>query len=238
MHVELAAKLLKDIVSVIDPYVQDAARFRFDEGLEILVADYSLTTMARVFVPMESFVAYEVSHQIHWLPIAKLKEVVRAFGTKDIITISVEGGIMTLKTGRLKRTFPVMGAATGPTNMPSVRGNNTLTVPLERVRSAVKMIETVKDEVEFLYDGRLLIFAEDGGDAAVSLIPEEEIIYTDVPDGEFHAKYDPEFLGYALKPISKDVDDITLVIGNDLPIYLEYNTEYMNVTAVVAPRRM
>ncbi len=236
MQVQMSAKLFKDIVSVIDPYVQDAVRFRFKEGLEILVADYSLTTMAQVIVPMESFEEYEVSEQIHWMPIDKMKEVVRAFGQKDTITMNIDQGKVTLKTGRLKRTFATMGAATGPTAMPRVRGENTVIVPMEAVRSAVKMIKTVGDEVEFMYDGRLLVFAEKGADAAVTMIPPEDIISAEVPDGQFHSRYDPEFLEYALKPIHKDVEDITLVIGSDLPIYLEYSTEKMHVTAVVAPR--
>lgn len=235
-RIKCNGQLLKQIVSIIDPYVHEGVRFRFDGGIDIIMADVTHTTMVQVIVPEESFEVFEGETQVHWLPVKKLKEAVRIFASRKSVEVLIEKGEVSFQDGNLKRSFPTMGAIDGPTAMPRVMGNNTITVHVTPLRDGIKMIESVKTEATFLYDGRFIVFAEEGGDRAVYALGPEDIIEADVPDGELLCKFDTEFLNFSMKPVPKEVESVTLILGQDMPLYISYDTGEIQACAVIAPR--
>lgn len=243
--IEASADVLKPILAYARPAVKELKLHVTEGGLEYKVVDKANVAMLTVDVPAESFNTYDVDETTIGIPVKKTMKALRA-GRKqhnDNITLSYQNNHLTTTVDRdydgtemsLQTTFKTIDpdSIRKEPQAPTVDIDAEASVPRSLFNDVVAAVDEVSDHIKFENDGTdLLVGGESDIDDCVAVIDDVLADGTAV-DSIFSLDYCKK-AKKALRTLGMDNVDIRL--GEDLPMVVEWETEYMAGEWIQAPR--
>jgi len=243
--IEASADVLKPIFAYARPNVKELKLHVTETGVYYDVVDKANVSMLTVEVPAESFDTYDADETTIGIPVNKTMQALRA-GRKqhsDDITLSYQNNHLTTIVGRdyggtemsLQTTFKTIDpdSIRSDPEAPVVDIDAEATVPRQLFNDVIDAVNEVSDHLKFENDGTdLLVGGESDIDDCVATI--DDVLAGETPvDSIFSLDYCKK----AKKSLrTLGVDELSVRLGEELPMVVEWETEYMAGEWIQAPR--
>ena len=236
-------RLLKESVNVVAELVNEVTMRIDKDKIEIVAIDPASVAMVEFKLLSSAFVEYSVPvPQELAINLDHLKQVLKRAKATDTISISLgeDKHRLTIQfQGAHKKTFniPLINIEEGEQKLPTLDYKSKVTLPSEKLDEAVEDMSVISESLSLnVVPEKLIVRAESSlKDAKVELpSTEETVIILDGP--EMSSKYSIEYLKKMAKA-SKLADTVSLELGNDYPLRMEYKLlDKLRLSFILAPR--
>ena len=231
------AKILKDIVNIASPIVNEAKLVLNKDGLNCKAVDPAHVAMFDLEIKKEAFIEWECKEDLELgIDIDKMSQIMKL--AEDIVTIEQEEETnrLIIKLGNLTRTLTLIDTSGMPDpKMPNLELPGLVILDKNEISRAVKGAESITDHIRLTVkkDG-FEVFGEGDVDS-ITLKLDKSMVEKLQTSEKVTSLFS---IDYFLNCIKNVVDKLSLNIGNDNPIKISYDfaENKGHVTYLVAPR--
>jgi proliferating cell nuclear antigen len=230
-------KLFSEIISIISDLVLEVRIKVNKEGLRIIAIDPANVAMIQFSLPSTAFSEIEVEkEEILGVSLESLKAVLRRIKPGSVLTMKrVENEIILEIQDKVKKEFhlALIEIEGEEKEIPSLEFTSVIEMPSVDFSEAIEDCSVVADSCSFFSSpDKFIIQAKGNLNSFKSEFTSDEL---NINSQEASSKYSLEYLNKMIKA-GKITDKAKINFGNDYPLKLEFNTPFIQLGFILAPR--
>lgn len=237
MKVIINPTLFKQYIDVMKGLNEDGILVFSPDGLCSMIVDAANVCMAKMFLPKEDFIGYDIEKEIQVAVDFKILYPLIS-GTKEPITIDIEPEKLTISSGFRQtemKTLDKSTVRTPPARLPPIEYSTVMSLPTQLLRDITNSMKN--DPYILLHStdqGELEITADNDNTKSRALIPAEEIESVEIKDNG--SLFAADYLCDVIKTLPGKV--LKLSLDTDRPMKMETSIGVQTgyVVTMIAPR--
>ncbi|MBR9704272.1 DNA polymerase sliding clamp [Candidatus Pacearchaeota archaeon] len=230
-------KLFSDIISIISELVLEVRMKVNDEGLSIVAIDPANVAMTVFKLPKQAFSEFEVEgDEVLGVSLDSLKAVLRRIKTGSILIMSKRENELNIQIrDKVKREFnlALIEIEGEEKKVPNLEFGAKIEMASVDFSEAVEDSLVVADSCTFLSEpDKFIIKAKGSLNSFKSEFSSDELSITAI---NAQSKYSLEYLQKMIKA-TKITDKVIINFSDDYPLKLEFNTPFIQLAFILAPR--
>lgn len=228
-------KILSDVIGIISELVTEVRIKVSKEGMSIIAIDPANVALVYFKLPSQAFSAIEADNEVLGVSLDNLKSVLRRCSAGSNIILQTEENTLKVEIhDKIKRVFnlALIDIEAEEKTVPDLEFTGSVEMPSIDFLEAVEDCLIVADSCKFeINEGKFLIDAK-GLNSTKSEFSSDEI---KISGEKAKAKYSLEYMQKFAKSC-KLIDKVRINFADDYPLKLEFKTENLELTFVLAPR--
>lgn len=239
-NVKVKSEILKGIVDVTSPLVNEAKFNISSKGISLRAVDPAHVAMVNLEIKNKAFEEYKANDMELGIDMDKFGAIMRLASSGDMVSLEYDenSNRLIVRIGNLVRKMALIDTAGMPDpKMPNLNLPAKVIIKASELTQGVRASETVSDHLALTVNkDNFELFAEGDTDTVNLKLPKdllEELTVT----GKCKSLFSIDYFSNMIKPV-KGEDLITIMIGNDNPIRVEFDfaDKSGHVTYLLAPR--
>ena len=239
-NVKVKSDVLKGIIDVVSPLVNEAKFNITSKGISLRAVDPAHVAMVDLQVKDKAFEEYKANEMELGIDMDKLASIMRLSGSGEIITLEYDEDTnrLIIKIGNLVRKMGLIDTAGMPDpKMPNLNLPAKVVLKASELNQGVRASEAVSDHLSLTVDkDNFELYAEGDTDTVNLKLPKDLLLELNTTT-KCKSLFSIDYFSNMIKPV-KGEDPITIMLGNDNPIRVEFNIadNKGHVTYLLAPR--
>ena len=237
---KVKSEVLKGIIDVTSPLVSEAKFNITPKGIFLRAVDPAHVAMVDLEIKDKAFEEYKASEMELGIDMDKLGGIMRLSNSGDMVSLDYdeEANRLVIKIGNLVRKMGLIDTAGMPDpKMPNLNLPAKVVLKASELTQGVKASEAVSDHLALTVNkDNFELFAEGDTDTVNLKLPKDLLVELNT-NTKCKSLFSIDYFSNMIKPV-KGEDPITIMIGNDNPIKVEFNIadNKGHVTYLLAPR--
>lgn len=230
-------KIFSEIIGIISELVLEVRIKVNKEGMSIIAIDTANVAMVSFKFPNTAFSEFEIENdEVLGIRLESLKAVLRRVKSGSVLIITREENELKLKIqDKIKREFnlALIDVETEEKELPSLDFASKIEMPSLDFSEAIEDCSVVADSCSFISESdKFIIYAKGSLDSFKSEFSSDEL---NIQAQESKSKYSLEYLQKIIKA-TKLTDKIIINFSDDYPLKLDFNTPFIELSFILAPR--
>ncbi len=237
---KVKSEVLKGIIDVTSPLVNEAKFNITPKGISLRAVDPAHVAMVDLHVDGKAFEEFKADEMELGIDMDKFGSIMRLSSSGDMVSLEYdeESNRLIVKIGNLVRKMGLIDTAGMPDpKMPNLKLPAKVKLKASELTQGVRASEAVSDHLALTVNtDKYEHFAEGDTDTVNLKLPKDLLIDLNVPS-KCRSLFSIDYFSNMIKPVKGD-DPITIHIGNDNPIRVEFDIAENkgHVTYLLAPR--
>ena len=238
-HAKLEAKTWKKIINALASIIEEVSVEVTPEGVQFTAMDPSHISMVDFHMGKEHFEEYELSEETSLgLDVDENRKIINRSKPDDILTLEADQNRITLtfqqRDGETVRKFglPLIDVIGGEKyKVPHLDTTAKIRLPSYVFDDAIKDAYIISDNVMFTAQPEVFLVKAEGDSGSIETEIKEWLEYevTEQCQSTFNLSY--------LTDVAKSVEDeVTIDMGNDMPLKLAFTLDGAEILFILAPR--
>tara|TARA_Y100000310_G_C20489236_1_gene718350 strand:+ start:109 stop:837 length:729 start_codon:yes stop_codon:yes gene_type:complete len=229
-------RLFSEIISIISELVLEVRLKVNKEGVSILAIDPANVAMISFKLPKAAFADFEIENpEVLGVSLENLKAVLRRIKAGSVLTMQREENELKIEiVDKIKREFnlALIEIETEEKQIPSLDFASKIEMASIDFSEAIEDCSVVADSCSFVSEpGKFMITAKGSLNSFKSEFTDE----INIQAQEATSKYSLEYLQKIVKA-TKITDKVGINFSNDYPLKLDFNTPFIELSFILAPR--
>lgn len=239
-NAKVKSEVLKGIIDVTSPLVNEAKFNITPKGITLRAVDPAHVAMVDLEVKDKAFDEYKATEMELGIDMDKLGGIMRLSSSDDIVSLEYdeESNRLIVKIGNLVRKMGLIDTAGMPDpKMPNLNLPGKVVLKASELNQGVRASEAVSDHLALTVNkDNFELYAEGDTDTVYLKLPKDLVIDINTTS-KCRSLFSIDYFSNMIKPV-KGEDPITIQIGNDNPIKVEFDIAEKkgHVTYLLAPR--
>lgn len=239
-NAKVKSEVLKGIIDVTSPLVNEVKFNINSKGIFLRAVDPAHVAMIDLNIEKKAFEEYKADDMELGVDMDKLAGIMRLSTSGDIVTLDYDetANRLIIKIGNLVRKMSLIDTAGMPDpKMPNLNLPAKAILKASEINRGVKASEAVSDHLAVIVNkDNFEMFAEGDTDTVNLKLPKDLLVEL-ASDDNYKSLFSIDYFSNMIKPVKGD-DDVTIYLGNDNPIKLEFNiaNNKGHVKYLLAPR--
>ena len=228
IHIKKNLKLFKDAFTLMDKTGREINMIFTPEGVSMICTAANITA-TKVEMEKDFFDEYEINgdKEEYGIILAEITGAIKKLAYNEI-TLEGNGDTLTIIGDGAKYVAPLLTKADTLTSMPEIKFEHSLVTTQNALIGGVSKMGLIKnDSIKLFIENKKLMMK------AAAQVRKVETEICDAPDIKAEVFIAKKILGDSLVQSN---DDITLFIGNDLPLMFNIEKPGLKIRTVIAPR--
>jgi proliferating cell nuclear antigen len=239
-NAKVKSELLKGIIDVASPLVNEVKFNITPKGISLRAVDPAHVAMVDLEIKSDAFDEYKATNMELGIDMDKFASIMRLSTSNDIVFIEYdeESNRLIIKIGNLVRKMGLIDTTGMPDpKMPNLNLPAKVVLKASELTQGVRASETVSDHLALTVNKDDFELYAEGDTDTVNLKLNKDLLLELVTDSKCKSLFSIDYFSNMIKPVKGD-DPITIMIGNDNPIRVEFNIAENkgHVTYLLAPR--
>jgi len=239
-NAKVKSELLKGIIDVASPLVNEVKFNITPKGISLRAVDPAHVAMVDLEIKSDAFEEYKATDMELGIDMDKFASIMRLSTSNDIVFIEYdeESNRLIIKIGNLVRKMGLIDTTGMPDpKMPNLNLPAKVVLKASELTQGVRASETVSDHLALTVNKDDFELYAEGDTDTVNLKLNKDLLLELVTDSKCKSLFSIDYFSNMIKPVKGD-DPITIMIGNDNPIRVEFNIAENkgHVTYLLAPR--
>ncbi len=230
-------RIFSEIISIISELVLEVRIKISKQGITIIAIDPANVAMVSFKLPSTAFAQFDVENQeVLGVSLESLKAVLRRCSMKSVLVITREENTLRLQIkDKINREFnlALIEIEEEEKKIPSLEFSSRIEMASIDFAEAIEDCSVVADSCSF--SSHLDRFIIEGKGSLNSFKSEYSSDEVNIQAGESKSKYSLEYLQKMMKAC-KLTDKTIINFGNDYPLRLDFNTPFIELSFILAPR--
>jgi len=239
-QVKAKAETIKKIIDIVSPLVNEVKFNVKPKGITLRAVDPAHVAMVDLDIKPSAFEEYKADELELGVDLDKLGGIMKLASSNDIVTLEYDetSNRLIVKIGNLVRKMALLDT-TGMTEpkVPNLNLPAKVTIKASELIQGVKASEAISDHLSLTAtQDAFELFAEGDTDTVNLKLPKDLLLELEAPE-KCRSLFSIDYFGNMIKPVKGD-EPITLYLGNDNPVRLEFDFADKNARAtyLLAPR--
>jgi proliferating cell nuclear antigen len=239
-NAKVKSEVLKGIIDVISPLVNEVKFNITSKGISLRAVDPAHVAMVDLEIKSDAFDEYKASDMELGIDMDKFASIMRLSSSGDAVEIEYDEDTnrLIIKIGNLVRKMGLIDTAGMPDpKMPNLNLPAKVILKAAELTQGVRASETVSDHLSLTVNkDNFELFAEGDTDTVNLKLPKDLLVELNT-NSKCKSLFSIDYFSNMIKPVKGD-DPVTIMIGNDNPIRVEFNIAENkgHVTYLLAPR--
>jgi proliferating cell nuclear antigen len=239
-NAKVKSEVLKGIIDVTSPLVNEVKLNITPKGLSLRAVDPAHVAMVDLQINEKAFEEYKATDMELGIDMDKLGSIMRLSSSDDMISLEYEeeSNRLIIKIGNLVRRMGLIDTAGMPDpKMPNLNLPAKVVLKASELSQGVRASEAVSDHLALTVNkDNFELYAEGDTDTVNLKLPKDLVIDLNT-GGKCKSLFSIDYFSNMIKPV-KGEDPITIMIGNDNPIKVEFDIadKKGHVVYLLAPR--
>jgi proliferating cell nuclear antigen len=239
-NAKVKSEVLKGIIDVTSPLVNEAKFNITPKGITLRAVDPAHVAMVDLEVKDKAFDEYKATEMELGIDMDKLGGIMRLSSSNDIVTLEYdeESNRLIIKIGNLVRKMGLIDTAGMPDpKMPNLNLPGKVVIKASELNQGVRASEAVSDHLALTVNKDTFELYAEGDTDTVNLKLPKDLVIDINTTSKCRSLFSIDYFSNMIKPV-KGEDPITIQIGNDNPIKVEFDIAEKkgHVTYLLAPR--
>ncbi len=239
-NAKVKSELLKGIIDVASPLVNEVKFNITSKGISLRAVDPAHVAMVDLEIKSDAFDEYKATNMELGIDMDKFASIMRLSTSNDIVFLEYdeESNRLIIKIGNLVRKMGLIDTTGMPDpKMPNLDLPAKVVLKASELTQGVRASETVSDHLALTVNKDDFELYAEGDTDTVNLKLNKNLLLELVTDSKCKSLFSIDYFSNMIKPVKGD-DPITIMIGNDNPIRVEFNIAENkgHVTYLLAPR--
>ena len=234
------SEVLKGIIDVTSPLVNEVKFNINSKGIFLRAVDPAHVAMIDLNIDCKAFEEFKADDMELGVDMDKLSGIMRLSTSGDLVSLDYDetANRLSIKIGNLVRKMSLIDTAGMPDpKMPNLNLPAKAIIKASEINRGVKASEAVSDHLAVIVNkDNFEMFAE-GDTDTVNLKLSKDLLVELISDNNYKSLFSIDYFSNMIKPVKGD-DNVTIHLGNDNPIKLEFNiaNNKGHVKYLLAPR--
>jgi len=239
-NAKVKSEVLKGIIDVTSPLVNEVKFNITPKGISLRAVDPAHVAMVDLQVKDKAFEEYRASEMELGVDMDKLGGIMRLSSSDDMVSLEYDEDTnrLIIKIGNLVRRMGLIDTAGMPNpKMPNLNLPAKVVLKASELNQGVRASEAVSDHLALTVNkDNFELFAEGDTDTVNLKLPKDLVVDLNATS-KCKSLFSIDYFSNMIKPV-KGEDPITIMIGNDNPIRVEFDIadKKGHVTYLLAPR--
>jgi proliferating cell nuclear antigen len=239
-NAKVKSEVLKGIIDVTSPLVNEVKFNINSKGIFLRAVDPAHVAMIDLNINNKAFEEYKADDIELGIDMDKLASIMRLSNTGDIVSLNFDekANRLIVQIGNLVRKMSLIDTAGMPDpKMPNLNLPAKAIIKASEINRGVKASEAVSDHLAIKVNkDNFELFAEGDTDTVNLKLPKDLLVELK-SDNNYKSLFSIDYFSNMIKPVKGD-DNITIYLGNDNPIKLEFDIadKKGHVQYLLAPR--
>lgn len=239
-NAKVKSELLKGIIDVASPLVNEVKFNITPKGISLRAVDPAHVAMVDLEIKSDAFDEYKATNMELGIDMDKFASIMRLSTSSDMVNMEYDEDTnrLIIKIGNLVRKMGLIDTTGMPDpKMPNLNLPAKVVLKASELTQGVRASETVSDHLALTVNkDDFELFAEGDTDTVNLKLPKDLLLEL-VTNSKCKSLFSIDYFSNMIKPVKGD-DPITIMIGNDNPIRVEFNIAENkgHVTYLLAPR--
>jgi proliferating cell nuclear antigen len=239
-NAKVKSEVLKGIIDVTSPLVSEVKFNINPKGVTLRAVDPAHVAMVDLVVKNSAFDEFKATEMELGVDMDKFASIMRLSSAGDMVSLEYDEDTnrLIVKIGNLVRKMGLIDTAGMPDpKMPNLNLPAKVVLKASELSQGVRASEAVSDHLALTVDkDDFELFAEGDTDTVNLKLPKNLLIEL-TTNSKCKSLFSIDYFSNMIKPV-KGEDPITIMIGNDNPIRVEFNIaeDKGHVTYLLAPR--
>jgi proliferating cell nuclear antigen len=239
-NAKVKSEVLKGIIDVTSPLVNEVKFNITQKGISLRAVDPAHVAMVDLQINDKAFEEYKANDMELGIDMDKLSSIMRLASSGDTVTLEYdeESNKLVIKIGNLVRKMGLIDTAGMPDpKMPNLNLPAKVILKASELTQGVRASEAVSDHLALTVNkDNFELFAEGDTDTVNLKLPKDLLIELNT-NSKCKSLFSIDYFSNMIKPV-KGEDPITIMIGNDNPIKVEFDIAENkgHVIYLLAPR--
>ncbi len=239
-NAKVKSELLKGIIDVASPLVNEVKFNITSKGISLRAVDPAHVAMVDLEIKSDAFDEYKATNMELGIDMDKFASIMRLSTSNDMVFLEYdeESNRLIIKIGNLVRKMGLIDTTGMPDpKMPNLDLPAKVVLKASELTQGVRASETVSDHLALTVNKDDFELYAEGDTDTVNLKLNKNLLLELVTDSKCKSLFSIDYFSNMIKPVKGD-DPITIMIGNDNPIRVEFNIAENkgHVTYLLAPR--
>lgn len=239
-NAKVKSEVLKGIIDVTSPLVNEVKFNITPKGLSLRAVDPAHVAMVDLQINEKAFEEYKATDMELGIDMDKLGSIMRLSSSDDMVSLEYDedSNRLIIKIGNLVRRMGLIDTAGMPDpKMPNLNLPAKVVLKASELNQGVRASEAVSDHLALTVNkDNFELYAEGDTDTVNLKLPKDLVI--DLNTGsKCKSLFSIDYFSNMIKPVRGE-DPITIMIGNDNPIKVEFDIadKKGHVVYLLAPR--
>ncbi len=234
------SEVLKGIIDVTSPLVNEVKFNINSKGIFLRAVDPAHVAMIDLNIDCKAFEEFKADDMELGVDMDKLSGIMRLSSSGDLVSLNYDEteNRLIITIGNLVRKMSLIDTAGMPDpKMPNLNLPAKAIIKASEINRGVKASEAVSDHLAVIVNkDNFEMFAE-GDTDTVNLKLSKDLLVELTSEGNYKSLFSIDYFSNMIKPVKGD-DNVTIHLGNDNPIKLEFNiaNNKGHVKYLLAPR--
>jgi proliferating cell nuclear antigen len=213
---------LKTIMSLVANITEEAIFKASPEGITFRGMDPSHVALVDISIPNSAFDTFDcIAETTFGVRVDEFSKLLKRADKKNVIELSVDDGLLTLKIGDKKKfNLRLLNTTTGDTPVPKINLPNSFSIENTNFDNIIADVLAVSDYLTIRVSGGDVEFLGKG-DSSDVVVRNQDLDEVNVEeDGEGH--YSLEYLSPAVKALSSSGGKISISMAQNKPLQFEF----------------
>jgi proliferating cell nuclear antigen len=239
-NTKVKSEVLKGIIDVISPLVNEVKFNISSKGISLRAVDPAHVAMVDLEIKSDAFDEYKATDMELGIDMDKFASIMRLSTSSDMVNMEYDEDTnrLIIRIGNLVRKMGLIDTTGMPDpKMPNLNLPAKVVLKASELTKGVRASETVSDHLALTVNkDDFELFAEGDTDTVNLKLPKDLLLEL-VTTSKCKSLFSIDYFSNMIKPVRGD-DPITIMIGNDNPIRVEFNIAENkgHVTYLLAPR--
>jgi proliferating cell nuclear antigen len=239
-NAKVKSELLKGIIDVTSPLVNEVKLNITPKGISLRAVDPAHVAMVDLAIKDKAFEDYKATDMELGIDMDKLGGIMRLSSSGDMVSLEYDEDTnrLIVKIGNLVRKMGLIDTAGMPDpKMPTLNLPAKIILKASELSQGVRASEAVSDHLALTVSkDDFELFAEGDTDTVNLKLPKDLLVELNATS-KSRSLFSIDYFSNMIKPV-KGEDPITIQIGNDNPIKVEFDIAEKkgHVTYLLAPR--
>jgi proliferating cell nuclear antigen len=239
-NAKVKSDVLKGIIDVTSPLVNEVKFNITQKGISLRAVDPAHVAMVDLQINDKAFEEYKANDMELGIDMDKLSSIMRLASSGDTVILEYdeESNKLVIKIGNLVRKMGLIDTAGMPDpKMPNLNLPAKVIIKASELTQGVRASEAVSDHLALTVNkDNFELFAEGDTDTVNLKLPKDLLIELNT-NSKCKSLFSIDYFSNMIKPV-KGEDPITIMIGNDNPIKVEFDIAENkgHVIYLLAPR--
>jgi proliferating cell nuclear antigen len=223
MKLKSSVSNLKEVTDILSS-ITNEAKLEFDnDGLKVRAIDSARIAMVDLFVPKESFSAYDLEEKVEIsVELDKIRNVLRLASQSDDLLLSISGTKMKFSLGNLTKTISTLDTFVNSPKLPSVDPKNYVVIRKADLDRGLRAATDVRDSIKFTIEDKRFEATSKSDSEEVDLIIDNDNLIEVKAQEKASSSYPLDYLSKIIKAVSF-ADTLKIAFNNDYPLVMEFN---------------
>ena len=239
-NAKVKSEVLKGIIDVTSPLVNEVKFNINSKGIFLRAVDPAHVAMIDLNIDHKAFEEFKADDIELGVDMDKLAGIMRLSTTGDLVSLDFDekANRLIVQIGNLVRKMSLIDTAGMPDpKMPNLKLPAKAIIKASEINRGVKASEAVSDHLAIKVNKETFELFAEGDTDTVNLKLPKDLLVELKSDNNYKSLFSIDYFSNMIKPVKGD-DNITIHLGNDNPIKLEFDIadKKGHVQYLLAPR--